>query len=195
MKRVRHDDGDNVGEAGRVFVPARGFENTHEIRCGRRTVVRSKLTGRNLKVSKTGRVLMCPARRWEHVAALIPPGCTTFPFSGNRHREDVGDEEDGEGEGEVEDDKEEEEEEDDKEEEEEEDEEEDDDDDDDEEEEASDSWRLLLCASCAAVAALLVAYVSPETVAEVMRGITCAVRRVTAARQSVALPAEEYMWQ
>jgi hypothetical protein len=193
MKRVRHDDGDNVDEAGRVFVPARGFENTHEIRCGRRTVVRSKLTGRNLKVSKTGRVLMYPARRWEHVAALIPPGCTTFPFSGNRHREDVGDEE--EGEGEVEDDKEDDDKEDDNKEEDEEEEDEEEEDDDDDEEEASDSWRLLLCASCAAVAALLVAYLSPETVAEVMRGITCAVRRVTAACQSVASPAEEYMWQ
>lgn len=80
MKRVRHDEEEDTPSF--VFVPAKGFESTHEIRFEgpRRTVVRSKITGRNLKVSKTGRVLLCPARRWELVQALIPPGASTVPF-------------------------------------------------------------------------------------------------------------------
>ena len=58
-----------------VFVPAKGFETTHEVLCvpsKNRPVVRSKLTGRHLKISKAGRVLMCPARKWEYVDALVP---------------------------------------------------------------------------------------------------------------------------
>jgi hypothetical protein len=67
-----YDDDDNIAF---VFVPAKGFETTHEVLCvpnRNRPVVRSKLTGRNLKISKAGRVLMCPARKWEYVDTLVP---------------------------------------------------------------------------------------------------------------------------
>ena len=54
------------------YIPAVGYETTHEV-CGRK--VRSTRSGRQLKVSRDGRVLMYgddEHRSWRHVDDLVP---------------------------------------------------------------------------------------------------------------------------
>lgn len=56
-----------------VFVPAKGFEDTHDVStCGRR--VRSRASGRDLKVTRDGRALMYDASgasRWVRLRCLM----------------------------------------------------------------------------------------------------------------------------
>ena len=58
-----------------LYVSAKGHERTHEVSsCGR--YVRSKITGRVLKRSHTGKVFIHPAKKWVPVDDLVVTAAT-----------------------------------------------------------------------------------------------------------------------